>query len=76
MSGFEYSTSYGQVTIVGYEGAGGDVVIPDFINDLPVTGIGQSAFYRCTGPTSITLPNSITTIGRYVFDNWVMLVRK
>ena len=34
-----------------------------------VTSIGNSAFYGCTGLTSITIPNSITKIRRYAFYN-------
>ena len=34
------------------------------------------SIWRYTILTSITLPNSLTTIGRDAFENWVMLVRK
>jgi len=34
------------------------------------------SIWRCIILTSITLPNSLTTIGDDAFDNWVMLVRK
>ncbi len=33
-----------------------------------VTEIGYSAFYGCTGLTSIDIPNSVTTIGGYAFE--------
>ena len=32
-----------------------------------VTSIGESAFYGCTGLTSVVIPNSVTEIGRYPF---------
>lgn len=52
--------------LVKYNGAGGDVVIPD-----GVTSIGYEAFYSVGGftTTSVTIPNSVTSIGRYAFQN-------
>ena len=32
-----------------------------------VTSIGDSAFYNCTGLTSVTIPSSVTSIGNYAF---------
>ena len=51
----------------------GDVVIPakvtpDSINYYDVTGIGNSAFYRCYSLTSISMPSSLLTIGSSAFD--------
>ena len=37
---FTYTVSGGTVTITEYTGAGGDVVIPDAIDGMPVVGIG------------------------------------
>ena len=66
---FAYIVENGTVTITGYTGAGGDVVIPDTIAGLPVTGIGPSAFYYHTDLTSITIPNSVLSIGSWAFEN-------
>ena len=49
--------------LVKYNGAGGDVVIPD-----TVTVIGEKAFYCCSGLTSVTIPNSVTSIGGGAFS--------
>ena len=57
--------SYTVVGIGTY--AGNIVVIPSTYNNLPVTGIGERAFYRCYDITSIILPDSITFIGNYAF---------
>ena len=51
------------VAITGYTGSGGDVILPDTINGLPVTNLGDYAFTYCTSLTSVTIPNSVTNIG-------------
>ena len=47
-----------------YTGPGGDVAIP-----AGVTKIGDYAFEDCTGLTSVTIPESVTTIDKSVFKN-------
>ena len=64
---FGYTITNGTVTITGYTGPGGDVVIPGTINGLPVTGIGDGAFQDKAGLTRVTIPNSVTGIGSYAF---------
>ncbi|MGM9712650.1 MAG: leucine-rich repeat domain-containing protein [Prevotella sp.] len=45
----------------------GSVVIPDKVTyngtTYPVVMVGESAFYGCSGLTSVTIPNSVTAIG-------------
>ena len=70
---FNYTNnSDGTATITGYTGPGGDVSIPSTINGLSVTSIGYPAFYNGASPgpgilTSITIPDSVTSIGDYAF---------
>ncbi|HEU0008311.1 MAG TPA: leucine-rich repeat domain-containing protein [Verrucomicrobiae bacterium] len=66
---FQYSTINGTITITYYTGPGGAVVIPDTIDGLPVTSIGNSAFSHCTSLTSVTIPDSVTNIGHLAFYN-------
>lgn len=47
MNDFDFSVTSGKVTITGYRGKGGDVVVPDTIDGLPVTTIGYRAFAGC-----------------------------
>jgi hypothetical protein len=43
------------------------VVIPSECNGIPVTSIGERAFYECESLTSVTIPNSVTAIGEGAF---------
>ena len=42
----------------------GVVTIPDTIVGKPVTSLGESAFYNCQQITSLSIPESVTTIGQ------------
>jgi hypothetical protein len=43
------------------------VNIPPGIDGIPVTAIGDFAFYGCSSLTGITIPNSVTAIGDEAF---------
>ncbi len=61
-SDFIYEISDNKVTITGYSGLDGDVVIPSVIEDLPVTKIAENAFNGMINLKSITLPDSVMVI--------------
>ena len=44
-----------------------DIIIPSKYEGLPVTKIGDSAFYDCDGLTRVVIPDSVTTIGENAF---------
>ena len=51
----------------------GIVVIPSTVRyngtTYTVTSIGNSAFFGCSGLTSVAIPSSVTSIGNYAFYN-------
>jgi hypothetical protein len=60
------------VTITGYNGSGGAVNIPSIIDGKTVVSIGKSVFFDTQawtgkGLTSVTIPNSVTSIGERAF---------
>ncbi len=49
------------------ESAKGKLVIPSTYKNKPVTSIGGGAFFDCSGLTSVTIPDSVKSIGDYAF---------
>jgi hypothetical protein len=74
-SGFFYTASGGNISIIGYTCPGGAAVIPATIEGMPVAGIGEGAFAYCSSLTSVTIPNSVTSIGNYAFQNCSSLTK-
>jgi hypothetical protein len=64
---FRYEDRWGTITITGYDCPVGAATIPSTIDDLPVTSIGDSAFYRCASLASVTIPDSVDGIGVWAF---------
>ena len=66
-----YSVSDNQATITGYSGAGGAVDIPAVVNEISVVKVGDGwppIFGQGnTTVTSVTIPDSVTSIGDYAF---------
>lgn len=46
----------------------GRLTVPSELGGYPVTGLGESAFYNCTGLTDVTIPNGVTHIGPRAFS--------
>ncbi len=47
----------------------GPIVIPSTLGGYPVTYIDAFAFRDCSGMTSVTIPNSVRSIGGYAFQH-------
>lgn len=71
---WQYERIADGLCITGYVGADTDLVIPDAIDGVPVVQIGQSAF-RGGRYVNVTIPNSVTTIGKYAFRACINLKR-
>ena len=65
---FDYFTNGASITISGYKGPGGAVIIPDSISGLPVTSVAGYAFYSSSNLTRVTIPSSVTSIDAYAFN--------
>ena len=66
---FDYATNAGAITITGYTGPCQTLTIPIDIGGLPVTGIGEEAFFDCTNLTGVTILASLTSIGEEAFED-------
>lgn len=68
--GWQYTVNEdGQtVTILNYEGQGGDVVIPATLDGKNVTVLGERSFLYNATITSVTIPASIETIDKQAFS--------
>lgn len=69
---FLYNEYPSYIEIIGYQVEYYDaveIVIPEYINNKPVTKISDSVFYDYSMTLSITLPESIEYIGSNTFEN-------
>lgn len=57
------------IRYTGYPGSESTIVIPEYIDGILVTSIGESAFLGNSFLENIVIPDSITSIGAYAFDN-------
>jgi hypothetical protein len=64
---FTYTATNGAITITGYDGSGGAVTIPSTIDGLPVSSIGNLAFYKRTNVTSVAIADGVANIGDWAF---------
>lgn len=64
-----YKIENNEVTITDYKNNPYSLVIPAFIEGLPVTTIGNYAFEDCLTLTSVKIPSTVKTIGYMAFQD-------
>jgi len=69
VDGVEYLFSDSYAFLIDGSSAGGDLSLPSDVGGKPIRVIADRAFYNCTSLTSVTIPNSVTSIGDYAFWN-------
>ncbi|NYT15936.1 MAG: leucine-rich repeat protein [Methanomassiliicoccales archaeon] len=74
LNDYTYTFDGSQVTITGYTGSGGAIIIPDEIGGYPVTIIGDRSFQNNANITSLTIPSSVDLIGEWAFDSCTALI--
>ena len=70
--GLEYELNADQTgyTVVGIGSCNDtDLIIPTTYQSLPVTSIGERAFYGCTSLVGLEIPDSVTSIGYEAFES-------
>ena len=65
---YEYTEKDGKIRITKYKGNDTNVVVPVWIDGYPIAFIHRYAFYGCTSLTSISLPDTLTSISSYAFS--------
>lgn len=72
---YEIDEESDTIAITGYDAKAihDNLVIPDKIDDIPVTQISKEAFSLCKTITSVVVPESVTSIGTDVFKNCTAL---
>lgn len=66
---FEFILNNTAVVVISYKGTAADVTIPSRYKGKPVTVIDPVAFYNNSAVTSVTIPDSVTSIGDDAFVN-------
>ena len=63
---YNYTTNAGTISITGLSEAGSTVILPSSINGLPVTVIGDEAFFQ-SSVANVLIPGTVTSIGDLAF---------
>lgn len=72
---FLYETQFGEAIITGYDGPGGLVIFPTWIDNQLVTEIGVGALANNVSITGVELPDNLLFIRDQAFRNCTSLTR-
>ena len=70
---YTYIVKNDTAAITAYSGEGGNLIIPDTLDGIPVAEIGENAFIFNTTLLSVTLPGGLTSIGNNAFTGCTAL---
>ena len=69
VSDFEYKRDGKNVTLTQYTGNTSELVIPEKIDKLTVTELGENLFKGNTDLTRVSIPDTVTKIGKTAFES-------
>ena len=72
---YQYTVENKAVTIIKYTGKETNVAIPSDMKGMPVVAIADSAFHGCDTIRSLTIPDSVVSIGSLTFCKCYALER-
>lgn len=70
----QYTAGETEVTVDGYVGASGDLLLPAALENKPITAIAPEAFRDNTELTGVLIPDTVTAIGDNAFAGCTGLV--
>ncbi len=72
-AGLFYVLEGDEATVIGYRGNQTNLVLPDVLDNCPVTKIGKNAFRGNNALQSVTFSKNIVTVGEYAFAECPLL---
>ena len=73
---YTYEVAGGKATITECKSSvSGALTIPSELGGYPVVTLGEDSFYKCTGLTSVVIPDTVTTIGVGAFSECSSLTK-
>ena len=67
-NGFTFDVQKNKVTVVSYSGTAKKVKIPNKVNGVPVTAIGNECFWQVRTMNVLSIPSTVTEIGISAFN--------